>query len=519
MKPLKDTKIHNPIIQGNYPDASIIRVKDDFYLVHSSFELFPAIPIWHSRDLKHFRQIGNVISKETQGLDLSNVLPSQGVQAATIRYHQGTFYVTSTRIKNAWPSMNYHFIVYAKDPKGPWSKVHYIEQAEGIDSSLFFDDNGTCYFLANRQIPSQEDGNLTEIWISEFDINTFQLKGNKHVLWRGTGGVFPEGPRLFKKDENYYLVIAEGGTLHHHAVTVAIASQVFGPYQGSKRNPILTHRHLHRTYPIQNVGHADLVELQDGSWIGVCLGSRPRGGFYDGHNTQWSFGGYYRNLGRETFIFPVSWPHDNEGPIFSGETGKIETQYALNTPNTYPQKDLPIDFSKASIETKWVTLLRENKDHIQVKHYQVTLTLEQSLEHSMMAIRQTSWQFNLSCHVDVSNLKNEDIFYMVAYLTKNSYIGLKYHQHNVYFVSCYQGNEVNLHTMPFDQSGNLTLTGDDQSYSFGCDDNVFPIDGKKISPDLNDAHTGVLLGFTGTSKSKSIVKIKEFYYKNIKKGK
>ena len=513
-----DNMFKNPIIKGFYPDPSIIRVEDDFYIVNSSFEYFPAIPIWHTRDFKHMKQIGHAISRQDQGLDLSDVNPSGGVQAATIRYHKGIYYIVSTVITSKWPAYDKHFIVYAKDPKGPWSKVHYIQNAEGIDASLFFDDDGTCYFLANRQIPGQEDGNKTEIWMSKFNIETFQLEGEKYPLWQGTGGVFPEGPHLYKKDGIYYLLIAEGGTLHHHAVTVAFSKDVFGPYQSSRRNPILTHRHLNRTYPIQNVGHADLVELKDGSWVGVCLGSRPRGGFYDGYNIKYSFGGYYRNLGRETFVFPVSWPSDGEGPVISGETGKIEFEYDMNF-ESFPQTDQKIDLTPEGINTKWATIKERKENHIKVLDNKMTIFLQHTLQTSFIGFRQTSWKSATTFQLDTSRLKKEDTFCFCSWINVNAFIGIKLTNKSIDWICRHHHKETIIKSMIIQSKVlEVSLHTNDQSYQFSVNRYHVILDGRHISPDLNDSHTGVTIGFSGTSEDKdSFVIIKRFKHEVYEK--
>lgn len=501
--------IKNPIISGFYPDPSMIRIEDDFYIINSSFEYFPAIPIWHTRDFKHMKQIGNAIDRLDQGLDLSNVNPSGGIQASTLRYHQGMFYITSTVISKNYPTGHDHFIMYANHIEGPWSKLHFIHDAEGIDSSLFFDEDGTCYFLANRMIRHQQDGGKTELWISKFNIKTFQLEGEMYSLWQGTGGVFPEGPHLYKKDGKYYLVIAEGGTLHHHAVTVAYSDQIFGPYVSSKRNPLLTHRHLHRTYPIQNVGHADLVELKDGSWIGVCLGSRPQGGFYDGLNLRYSFGGYYRNLGRETFVFPVSWPTDQEGPLLCGDTGKLEEMYAFDLPE-YKQTDTPIQFSEASLNMKWIHLHHAERHHVKLqKEDHLTLILQDTLTSSFIGFRQTSWKQKLSFNIDVSTIDDLDQLNIVAWLNKNTYIGIELTKDFIYFKEVIQGKSKILHhVIHTKRAYHIEILLDKQDYTFIIDDHQFTFDGRVISPDLNDSHTGVLIGYTGISKNKSKIEIK-----------
>ena len=300
----------NPIIPGFYPDPSICRVGEDYYLVTSTFEYFPGVPIFHSRDLVHWQQIGHVLDRPSQ-LDLDGIKPSHGIYAPTIRYHDGTFYVITTNVGKRG-----NFVVTATDPAGPWSDPFWLDDAPGIDPSLLFDDDGRVYYTGNRELSSGRSRfpGHREIWLQELDLKTMQLAGEKHVLWDGAcGGVHAEGPHLYKIDGLYYLMIAEGGTGHDHAVTIARSETITGPYHSNPRNPILTHRHLGLDYPIVNTGHADIVQTQDGEWWMVLLASRP-------------YGGYYRNLGRETFLTPVRW--EDGWPVVSPGSGRIEFSYA-----------------------------------------------------------------------------------------------------------------------------------------------------------------------------------------------
>lgn len=506
------SNVINPIIPGFYPDPSIIRVEDDFYIVNSSFEYFPSIPIWHSKDLAHWKQIGHVISSQDQGLDLSDVLPSGGVQAPTIRYHNNTFYVTSTRVKKYWPSNRYHFIVTAKNIKGPWSKCHFIDDAEGIDSSLFFDGD-KAYFLANREKNDAKSGTDTEIWMSEIDLNTFTLVGEKHVLWDGTGGIYPEGPRLFKRHGYYYLIVSEGGTLHNHTVTIARSDNIFGPYISSPRNPILTHKHLSRTYPIQNVGHADIVELKDGSWVGVCLGSRPRGGFYDGGNTIYSFGGYYRNLGRETFLFPVEWPKDDLSPLFSPYTGKIEMTYDMPALRTAIKTSHQVE-TLLTLKDKWVTI--RNEDHASLYSYEndvLSLILKPTIEHSFLGVRQTSWTMDNSFELDLSQLKDGDMVGIAAYIKKGNYLALEIVKKEMFIasiVSVINERKITLLKKAFTKDViRINVHIKDQDYTFSMPQMEFQktLDGRPISCDLNDAHTGVMIACIGESEYSSTIRV------------
>ncbi|HBE76416.1 MAG TPA: glycoside hydrolase 43 family protein [Firmicutes bacterium] len=308
--------VTNPILPGFYPDPSICRVGIDYYLVTSSFAYFPGIPIFNSRDLVHWEQIGHVLDRPSQ-LDLDGVGFSEGIFAPTIRYHQGIFYVITTNI-----SKGGNFIVTATDPAGPWSEPHWLKEAPGIDPSLFFDDD-RVYYVGTRPVLEGEKyfGNW-EIWLQEINSKTLTLKGKSFPpLWRGAlkDAIWPEGPHIYKIKGIYYLMIAEGGTDYYHAVTIARSSNILGPYEGNPANPILTHRNLGRSYPIVNTGHGDMIETQNREWWMVVLASRP-------------YGGYYRNLGRETFLVPVLW--EDGWPIVSPRSGRVE--YRFKGPNLPP---------------------------------------------------------------------------------------------------------------------------------------------------------------------------------------
>ena len=298
----------NPVLPGFYPDPSIYRVGEDYYLVTSTFEYFPGLPIFHSRDLVNWRQIGHVLDRPSQ-LNLDGIKPSRGLWAPTIRYHEGMFYVINTFVDNEKECHN--FIVTASNPAGPWSEPYWLEGAEGIDPSLLFDDDGRAWYTGNRTPPEGEEFfKHREIWLQELDLSTMQLTGESYSLWSGAlrGATTTEAPHLYKIDGMYYLMVAEAGTSYNHAVTIARSETITGPYEGNRRNPILTHRHLGHDFPIGNVGHADIVETQTGEWWMVMLASRP-------------YGGYYRNLGRETFMAPMRW--EQGWPIVSPGLGRV----------------------------------------------------------------------------------------------------------------------------------------------------------------------------------------------------
>jgi alpha-N-arabinofuranosidase len=308
------TAVPNPILPGCYPDPSICRVGDDYYLVTSTFEYLPGLPVLHSRDLVSWEQVGHVVDRPGQ-LDYAGIGSSGGLYAPTIRHHDGTFWVVCTLVDRDDATRGGHFLMTAADPAGPWSDPVWLD-ADGIDPSIFFDDDGRVWVHGTRLAREPQWRDQTEIWVRELDPATLALVGPEHVVWSGAlrDVVWAEGPHLYRVDGAYYLVAAEGGTEFHHAVSVARAEHVTGPYTGSTGNPVLTHRHLGRGSDVVGVGHADLVEAADGSWWAVVLGMRP-------------YGGYHYPLGRETFLVPVAW--EDGWPVFAPGAGRVPASVAV----------------------------------------------------------------------------------------------------------------------------------------------------------------------------------------------
>jgi xylan 1,4-beta-xylosidase len=294
----------NPVLPGFHPDPSICRVGEDFYLVTSTFEYFPGVPVYHSRDLVNWRLIGHVLHRPEQ-LNLDGVRSSGGLYAPTLRWHRGVFYLVCTLVgAGAGPGGN--FVVTATDPAGPWSDPVWLGELDSFDPSLFFTGffTGTgsdeVWFCAARPDRTSTIAGRTEIWVQAFDLRTLSLVGPQTVIWQGAlvDAVWAEAPHLYRApDGGVLLVIAEGGTAHDHAMTCARADRVTGPYQNHPRNPVLTHRHLGRRFPVVGAGHVDLVDAPDGNWWAVALAMR----------TRWADDGYHYPMGRETFLAEVVW--------------------------------------------------------------------------------------------------------------------------------------------------------------------------------------------------------------------
>lgn len=310
----------NPIMPGFYPDPSICAAGGDYYLINSTFAYFPGLPVMHSRDLAHWEQIGNAMHRESQ-LPLQGAGHSAGLFAPTIRYHRGKFYVICTNVSHGG-----NYVVTAENPEGPWSEPYYIKGAEGIDPSLFFDDDDKCYYIGTHPNPEgcRYNGDWY-IWIQELNPETMELVGERRDVWNGAmrNVIWPEGPHLYKKDGYYYIMNAEGGTGPDHAVTVCRSRNLWGPYENNPCNPILTHRHLGKAYPVRYVGHADMIETPEGDWYMVMLAVRPLEG--------------YTTMGRETFLARVVW--ENGWPVVNPGIGMLTEEVEVNLPSWDPVRE------------------------------------------------------------------------------------------------------------------------------------------------------------------------------------
>ena len=294
--PLPAGSFHNPILAGYYPDPSVTRAGDKYYLVNSTFAHFPGIPIHESDDLVHWRLIGHALSDPAK-ISFDGLNISRGVFAPSIHFHNGTFYIINTLVDAGG-----NFFVTAKNPAGPWSDPVWLKGLDGIDPSFFFDEDGKAYVLNNGGPEGKPlyDGHRA-IWIQQFDLAANKLVGPRKVIVNGgvdlaKKPIWIEGPHLFRIKDWYYLSCAEGGTGPQHSQVVLRSRSPWGPFEPYAGNPILTQRDLPADRPnaITNAGHADLVETKDGSWWAVFLASRPYVG--DRYNT-----------GRETFLLPVTW--------------------------------------------------------------------------------------------------------------------------------------------------------------------------------------------------------------------
>jgi len=424
----QELSYNNPIIPGSYPDPSICRVGNDYYIVNSSFEYFPGLPIHHSKDLVNWNLIGYGLHRDDQcsgEMNLVDVQTDGGIHAPSIRYHDGLFYIITTNVYSPGPQQPtemINFIITAEQVEGPWSNPHIIEGAPGIDPDIIFDDGKVWY--VGTHVPEKPNFNGEgEIWLQELDLDDWSLKGERYFLWRGAlyYGTWAEGPHIYKRNGFYYLLIAEGGTSLEHAVMVSVSDNVKGPYVPNARNPILTSRHLSNDYWVNSIGHADLLELADGRWYMVALGIRSEIDTYS-------------NMGRETHLIPVTWEEEPfewkydkiekewsdlpdrerfeilrrvnyEWPVCSPLTGRVERSFPLPFPasSQVNKESFRDNFDSETLNLEWNfrrvpqegTYLINNKDGY-LRLFSSKNVIENRKSCSLLGIRQIETDFEFS---------------------------------------------------------------------------------------------------------------------------
>lgn len=309
---------------GFFPDPSAVRVNDDFYMVNSTFQYFPAVIISHSHDLVHWRPIGHVVTRSSD-LNLLSVGDSCGVWAPDISHCDGRFYVFfpfATRSGNQFKCVNY--VSTTASPEGPWTSP--VELGEGgIDPSHFV-ENGRHYLLTS---PAATITPLSE--------DCMKTTGEPVTIWPGTTNRAPEGPHLLKRNGMYYLMLAEGGTSYDHRITVARSQSLYGPYEASPRNPILMQTNPEA--PIQKTGHGKWIQTPAGDWWLTYLCGRPCG---ERHCT----------LGRETALDPLTWGEDGWPVINGGNGPSTEQKCPSMTEYVFPDDSLD-NFTSLTPGPRW----------------------------------------------------------------------------------------------------------------------------------------------------------------------
>ena len=374
----------NPVLKGFYPDPSVCYAEGKFYMVCSSFQYFPGVPLFESDDLVNWTQIGYVLTRPDQ-VALETVPDSGGVFAPTIRYNDGRFYMVTTN-----DTTHQNFYVYTDDIRGEWSDPVTVDQG-GIDPSLYF-ENGRTFFISN----GSDDFGDAGVVQCEINVETGEKLTDSKCIWRGSGGRYLESPHVYKIGGWYYLMAAEGGTEYGHMITCARSRHIWGPFESDPHNPVLTNRNK-APYIIQGIGHGDLIQDKQGGWHILSLGFRQI------HMWQ-----TYHHLGREVFLTPVQF--NGDGWFTAGKDGSCDEQYEL--PGDFEQKPLgTFTFENTDWGIDWSYLRKPELGNYELSDNKVLLHGSGSAldadSPTFIALRQRD--FNAELSVDVKLDGNSDL--------------------------------------------------------------------------------------------------------------
>lgn len=337
--------LQNPILKGFKPDPAILRVEDTYYIATSTFEWFPPINIFQSKDLAHWVQIPSPIQDDLV-LNFKGIDTSCGIWAPNLAYHDGTFYLICTVVDTNRRRFKdpRNFVITASSMQGPWSTPTFLNNS-GWDPSLFFEDDGRCYFINMLLDYRPEKNRFAGVVLQELNLKTLRLTGPVHFLSTGTEVGSTEGPNLYKRGSYYYLVLAEGGTEFNHQVSILRASSLFGLYKESPYNPILT------SNPedfLQRAGHGSFTTTPEDRTYMIHLCSR-------------SVDHKYSILGRETAIQEIRWTEDQWPVLSSYPSRSPENEIGFLHNNQESKLVINIDFSKSNWDVR-IKTLREGKE-------------------------------------------------------------------------------------------------------------------------------------------------------------
>lgn len=517
--PLPGGHFYSPILQGCYPDPSITRKGDDYYLVNSSFVMFPGVPIFHSKDLVNWKQIGHVLDRESQ-LKVETAGISAGIYAPDIMYneHNDTFYMITTQIASGIGNM----VVKTKDPmQGNWSDPIKLDFG-GIDPALFFDDDGKAYVVHN-DAPNEgkelyEGHRVIKIW--DYDVEKDQvIAGTDKIIVDGgvdisQKPIWIEGPHLYKRDNKYYLMCAEGGTGGNHSEVIFVGDSPRGPFKPAPKNPILSQRHLDKNRPnrVEWAGHADLIETPTGEWYGVFLAVRP-----NAENRV--------NTGRETFMLPVDW--SGEWPIFEGGMEPLKpsitmpqgAENKMNTGAFFPNGNFKFTdkFEGKGLDDRWIALraprekfVEETETGLLIKPFDTNIKVQQPI--SSLFYRQQHVRFSALVDMHYKPATEKDLAGIACVQGEqfNYVFGVTKSGDDYYLVleRIEKGESSIVAKTKLAEVGKISLKveakGDDYQFSYALGDSDFEnlggiVSGDILSTDVAGGFTGAMIGLYATS--------------------
>lgn len=521
--PLKENEFYNPILQGCYPDPAITRKGDDYFMVCSSFAMFPGVPIFHSKDLVNWKQIGHVLDRKSQ-LKVHDAGIAFGIFAPAIKYnpYNDTFYMITTQFAGDMGNM----VVKTKDPFQGWSDPYKLN-FNGIDPSLFFDDDGKAYVVHNDAPDKGKElyngHRVIKIW--NYDLENDQvIEGTDLIIVDGgvdinKKPIWIEMPHIYKRYGKYYLMCAEGGTGDWHSEVIFVSNNPRGPYVPAKNNPILSQRYLNPERPnrVEWAGHADLVETPDGDLYGVFLAIRPN----DKNRV---------NTGRETFILPVDW--SGKWPVF--ENGLIPMEPKLKMPKGvvnktgtdgyFPNGNFTFteNFTSTKLDYRWIGMRGPREDFMTVENNSLYI---QPFDKNIKAVAPISSLFKRQMHktftatttIKYTPGSEKDLAGMVCYQSErfNYVFGITKKGNDYYLLleRTNRGKSEIVASTKIDVKKPIKLQisadNDDYRFNYSIDGGAFKnlggvVSGDILSTNVAGGFTGNLIGLYATSANDAV---------------
>ena len=515
--PLKSDEFYNPLLQGCYPDPSIVRKGDDYFLVTSTFAMFPGVPIFHSKDLVNWKQLGHVLDRKSQ-LKVQDAGISFGVYAPSIKYNPNneTFYMITTQFAGDVNNM----VVKTKDPFQGWSDIYKLK-FNGIDPSLFFDDNGKAYVVHNDAPDEGKElytgHRVIKIW--EYDVENDQvIAGTDKIIVDGgvditKKPIWIEAPHIYKKNGLYYLMCAEGGTGGWHSEVIFTSDHPMGPYVPAPANPILSQRYLNpnRANKVDWAGHADIVEGKDGKYYGVFLAIRP--------NEKGLV-----NTGRETFILPVDW--SGKYPVF--ENGLVPMEPKLKMPKGvvnkagtegfFPNGNFTFTdkFTDQTLDYRWIGMRGPREDFISTSKNGLSIqpfavNIKAVAPVSALFQRQQHQRFTATTTLKFVPESDKELAGITCYQSErfNYVFGITKKDKDFYILlqRTEKGQSVIVASEKIDVKNPLRLQvvarGDEYKFNYSADGVNFtnlggPVSGAILSTNVAGGFTGSLIGLYAT---------------------
>lgn len=483
-------KYKNPVLKGFYPDPSVCIANGRYYMVCSSFQYFPGVPLFESSDLVNWNQIGHVLTRKDQVM-LDKINSSGGIFAPTIRFDGKRFYMVTTN-----DTTHQNFYVYTDNIYGEWSAPVFVDQG-GIDPSLFFED-GRTYFMSNG-IDSRGRSGVIQC---EIDIANGKKLTESKCIWQGSGGRFLESPHMYKINDYYYLMAAEGGTEYGHMITYARSRTVWGDFENYPQNPVLTNRNK-APFIIQGIGHGDLVYDKHGDWHILSLGFRQSGLWMP-----------YHHLGREVFLTPISF--DEQGWFSARVDGTTDESYEIHG-EFYQNEKKRYTFENTKWNIDWCYLRHPNKNSYELYENKAVLhgceiTLDDADSPTFIGLRQRDFCGEISCKIDIdfgeagiTLYMNESEHYDIAIkkIEENTEIFLKLNIGGVKHIQ--KAISLNI------SEAELIIRMDNMSYNFFVrNDNkecyLGSAQTKYLSSEVSGGFTGVVIGLYAVGGNRAVFK-------------